>query len=134
MAEVRYLAKDFYTYVASQSSTLNAGDNSSASVTIEADSDFFWQNATYSCFDSTDKFVLNPMLSVMLVDSANGRNLMSQAVALGDIAGTGQLPFILPHARIFNARGTIQVTFYNTSTSTQYYNVALNFTGTKMFR
>lgn len=132
------IKKDFYTYPVSLSSALTAGSQATQSISIEADASFVWVK---SCFFAslasaaqTDSSRVIPLINVQITDSGSGRNLQSAPVPISCMAGQGELPFILPVPREFKARSTINVTFNNFSTATDYSDVSLLMIGYKIFQ
>jgi hypothetical protein len=58
---------------------------------------------------------------------------MNAPIPLAALAGSGQLPFILPTPKIFQARGTIAVQLANVTAGDTYSSIYLEFIGTKLF-
>lgn len=77
-----------------------------ATVTIDNDADFEWR---WIVANATGLF------SVSLLDKFTSRPLMSAAVNGENIAGTAQLPFILPKPYLLRRTSTIQGTFNDRS-------------------
>lgn len=127
-----YFARDFFTYELDFSG-LGPGLTQTQSFVIQADADFLLTKLTFAAFDGTGAFVANPEVSILLQDGGSGRNLMSQSVPVGNLFGSGSLPFILPRQRLFVSRSQVQVTATNFS-ATNTYNVRLSFIGEKGFR
>jgi hypothetical protein len=73
-----------------------------------------------------------PNVTILITDTSSGRALMNQPAPLSSLFGTGQLPFILPTSKLFQSRGSVQVSITNLST-TVYTNIYLSFIGTKLF-
>ena len=107
--------RDFYVYEA-QATLLAVGASSNDVINIEADSDFILQKLAYqadlnSGDPVTDSTRVIPNVSVQLIDTGSGRQLMQQPIPIPSFFGTGQLPFILPNPRLFMRNSTIQVAF-----------------------
>lgn len=132
-----YSARDEFTY-SFLLSTLTAGSSQPGSITIDADSDFFWQKAAVHCAvagASQQQATLEiPELTINIVDQSSGRALMNIPVAVSTIFGTAGLPFILPMERVFKSRSQISCTVYNVSAATDYSSVWFSFIGIKAFR
>jgi len=126
-----YIAKEFFVYTASLAS-LAAGVSNADQINIEADSDFMINKTTFTVFDTNGDIVANPNLTVQLTDSASGRNLFDEPQAITSVAGTAQLPFVPPVAKLLRAKSTFTVTFSNRSAATMYL-IAMSFAGTKMY-
>lgn len=122
-----YFAKDFFVYEADFTTAIAASGSASATFTIQADSDFLW---TKSAFIQTGTGVP----AILVQDTGSGRNLMTQAVPVSSIFGTGQLPFILPRQRIFVARATVTITITNLDAVNPITTLRLSFIGEKGFR
>lgn len=136
-APSKYMAKDFFVYQIPFTSAIAAGGQATNQVTLDADADFLWQKFTcYAAVGSdgqTESTRVVPGLSVIITDTASGRQLMNSAVPLAALIGTGPLPFILPTPKIFQSRGTISAQLQNLTDNTTYSQVYLAFVGTKLF-
>lgn len=130
------IVKDYYSYSALVSS-LASGASQSASISIEADSEFV--AVKYSYFvdiagaTQTDATKVVPLISMELTDTGSGRSLQNIALPIDTIAGRGDLPFILPQPRRFKAKSTIQFRFTNYSAATTYANIYFVMSGYKVF-
>jgi hypothetical protein len=97
--------------------TLASGVSKGANVQIQADSDFEWSKTTfYAVLTGAGEPVAQTEavgISINIVDTGTGRNLMYAPVALTTLAGNGQLPFIIPQPRIFKANAVCQMTAAN---------------------
>lgn len=136
-ATSKYFAKDFFVYQIGPFATLAPAAQLPGNVTLDADSDFLWQKfnvfATTGNDGTTADAAIVPAITVSIKDTASGRDLMTSAVPLPALAGNGQLPFILPTPKIFQARGTIAVNVANISDNATYTGIYLVFIGTKLF-
>lgn len=136
-APSKYFAKDFFAYVIGPFDDLANGQQLPGNVTLDADSDFLWQK--FNCFsmfvDGNGDTVIDtkPMVTLTIKDTASGRDLMNGPVPLANLAGDGQLPFILPTPKVFQSRGTIAVNVQNIHPSITYLSIYLTFVGTKLF-
>lgn len=105
---------------------------------IEADADFKlmkmarWGYLNGATFPYNGNNLME--IAVALKDGSTGRDLTFQPVPLDSIAGSGELPAILPLYRIFKAKATIQATFSNFSSANTYDQIQLTLIGTKLFR
>jgi hypothetical protein len=135
-APASYFARDFYVYELDFFALAN-GSSATSNFTIQADSDFFWTSAMYladiAAATLTDSTRVIPLVTVLITDTGSGRQLMSSAMPLASLFGTGQLPFVLPRQRLFKANSTITVTAANYSTASTY-NFRLSFLGEKAFK
>ena len=127
--------RDFYIYE-SESLGLVAGGNSNDIINIEADSDFLLQKFTYEADIAAAAFTFNtkplPIVTIQLIDSGSGRQLMQNPIPLTSFMGDGQLPFILPNPRKFLRNSTIQIA-YNNFDAAVTYNIRLAFIGYKIY-
>lgn len=130
---VNYI-EDWFTYQTSVALLLQ-GSTAITNIQLDADSDFVLTKLTGSIKeDGADTFV-DPdaaWITILMVDSGSGRQLMNNPVPWGATVGSGQLPYVLPQPRIFKARSNIALTFANFSTGTDY-NVFLSLAGRKVF-
>lgn len=128
--------RDIFTYTINFASLANAA-NATGQFTIEADSNFLWQEASYQADVAlaavTDSSRIIPLVNVTIQDSGSGRQLMNTATPIPNIFGTGELPFLLPTPRFFRAQTTVSINVSNYSTATTY-NLRLSFIGTKFFK
>ena len=126
--------KDFYIYTLSL--TAASGATATGNIPIQADSDFILEKLTYIAdianAGQTDSSRIVPLITVLITDSGSGRQLMSAAVPVPNIFGTGQIPFILPTPRLFKARANIAVSVANYDAADDY-NIKLSFIGKKLF-
>ncbi|MES9901027.1 MAG: hypothetical protein ABW148_18675 [Sedimenticola sp.] len=128
--------KDFYVYE-EDFSALASGASDIGSINIQADSDFVVQKLTYfadiAAAAQLDGTRIIPLVTIQITDSGSGRNLMEAPVALSNIFGTGELPFILPQPKLFLARSTISISVTNFDAAVTY-NLRLSLIGYKVFR
>lgn len=133
----QYVARDFYTYEEDfLVADLIAGATLNGSIEIQADSDFVWQKAAFFAdlagAPQTDSSRVLPLVTVQLVDTGSGRNLLELAAPITSLFGSGELPFVLPIPRLFFARSTVQVQISNFSAATAY-GLRLSFIGYKAY-
>lgn len=133
--QVDNIRRDFYIYEAT-ALALVAGGNANVIINIEADSDFLLQKFAYQADIAAAAFTFNtkplPNVTIQLIDSGSGRQLMQNPTPVTSFMGDGQLPFILPNPRKFLANSTIQVAFANFDAAVTY-NIRLAFIGYKIY-
>lgn len=133
--KVDTVRRDFYVYEAEALAILPAGSANDI-INIEADSDFILQKfafqADIAAAAYTDATRPWPNISVQLIDSGSGRQLMQNPIPVTSFMGTGELPFILPNPRKFLRNSTIQVAFTNFDAAVTY-NIRLAFIGYKIY-
>jgi hypothetical protein len=130
-----YFARDFFVYEVDVLA-LGPGQSTTQTFTIQADSDFLWTKGAYYVDNGsapTASTRILPQCTVLIQDTGSGRNLMSSAVPVSSLFGTGELPMILPRQRLFVARAQVQVVMSNFNT-VDTYNMRLSFIGEKAFR
>lgn len=132
----RVIAEDYYIY-AIQFEDIGAGVTQTGFVQIEADSDFLIQKLAYfSNIAGAPQTVTTldvALVTVLIVDTGSGRQIMNQAIPLGAFFGDGRLPYILPTPKLFVKNSRINVTIFNFSAGTEYDDIWLNFEGKKIF-
>lgn len=128
--------RDWFTYFLSFGSIAAAASNTQ-SFNIQADSDFELMQIAASgnkngAAEPWPQDVQLPF-NMFITDTGTGRNLMSAAVPLSLLSGSGRLPFIMPQERVFEAKSTVtvQLTSYGGST---YDNIGIAFIGAKLFQ
>lgn len=126
---------DFYIYE-TDFAALAAGSTVTNTINIQADADFVVQKLTFfadiAAAAQTDSGRVIPLCSVLITDTGSGRQLMSSAVPIPSMFGTGEIPYILSQPKIFSARSNIQIQVANFSAATAY-NLKLSFIGVKQF-
>jgi len=133
------IRRDFYIYGSQAGTTaipLAAGASANDIINIEADSDFILQKLTYEADIAGAAFIEStrpiPNVTVQLIDSGSGRQLMQNPVPIPAIFGTGELPFILANPRLFAKNSTIQVAYTNFDAAAGY-TIRLSFIGYKIY-
>jgi hypothetical protein len=132
-----YIAKEYFTYEINLPAPLVAGANANGYVTIDKDSDFFWQKATAHVTvgnqGTTRQNEQIPEVDIIITNTTSGRAIMNTQVPIRNIFGTGEIPFILPIETYFGATSQIACTFYNVSANLDYSTVKISFIGIKAF-
>ncbi len=134
-APKQYNAYDFFVYEV-DFTNIAPGGSSTAGFTIQQEADFLLTKITM-CPDIAGAFYDDstrpvPLVTIMINDTGSGRNLMSSAVPLPNIFGSGGLPFILPRQRLITASSVVNVTLTNYDAA-ETYNIRLSFIGEKAF-
>jgi len=132
----RVIAEDFYTYNI-QFEDLAVGATGTGFIQIEADSDFLIQKLAYfsningaaQTFNTIDI----PLVTILIVDTGSGRQIMNAPVPVSAMFGDGRLPYILPTPKLFVKNSRINVTLFNFSSGTEYDDIWINFEGKKIF-
>ena len=137
--------RDWYSYPLNFINLLVAGTRyivpgvpQTLNIQIDAAADFYWTAGTFqACVNGvttaqTQTSSILPFVSILINDGASNRNLMQNAVLLGNVFGNGVWPHRLQHPRLFKKNSTIAVTLANLD-ATNAYDVLLNFEGFKIY-
>lgn len=130
--------RDFYVYEARTTlgTPIPVAGSQNDVINIEADSDFILQKLSYQADIAAAAFTDStrpiPNVTVQLIDTGSGRQLMQNPIPIPSFFGTGQLPFILSNPRLFMRNSTIQVAFTNFDAAIAY-NIQLAFIGYKVY-
>lgn len=95
---------------------LTTGDTVTSIVRIESATDFIWFKTTYNTEDeppvSLDASTrILPLVDVQVQVSGADRNLFNNPVPVENMAGTGELPFVLPAPMILLANSEVRFDF-----------------------
>lgn len=124
--------KDFFAY---ETDFLGMGPSATQTLPeqIQGDSDFLFValNRVVTAVDNVTVKTFAPF-TLQIADAGSGRNLGDQAIHLENIAGTAQLPGILPFPKIIRQASTLSLTLTNLDTVNSY-NVRLTLLGFKIF-
>ena len=135
----KYASRNFFVYetdLSTAAASLAPAASAQLTFNIAGDSDFFWTKfAVCALAASGDAATITapPAVSMLLTNTTTGRQYSSFAVPLPNMAGTGQLPFILPQITMWQAKSTIVAQLLNLSSDTTYGNIFLSFEGIKAF-
>ena len=119
--------------------SLLTATNAVDSFTTQNDSDLIITKTTYFCHTvttsaPTESTRVIPWATVLMTDTASGRQLMDEATMLTALFGTGELPFIWPEPYKISNNSTFSVTVANITTGAgETYNIRLQFHGIKLF-
>lgn len=134
-AQPNIIARDFFTYNF-QYTDLLAQTSATGFIQIEADSDFLVRKMTYFSTVSGAAVTFNtndvPQVSLVIIDTGSGRQLMNNPVPISDIFGDGRMPFILPTPKLFVKNSRISLQAFNFGTD-DYDDLWVNFIGEKIF-
>jgi hypothetical protein len=109
---------------------LSATQTLGLNITADADFVILYGTRIVTAVDNTT-FVANVPELVTLVDTGAGRQLMSSAVHIDELFGTGQLPAYWSFPKLMRAGSTLSVTLQNLEATAR--NVRLSFHGFKVF-
>lgn len=127
--------RDFYNY-AQRATGLAAGATTSLTFQIEADSYFYWNALTYQVDEAGADITYSGqplgLITIVLFDSASGRQLMANPTPISTVAGDGRHPFRLPKPRRIAPTSQITATLVNYSAATTY-NISVVLSGFKVY-
>jgi len=115
-----------------KTTSLAAGGSAQSTAQINSDSDFFAQKAMFWA-DVAGTVNAQPLVNIQLVDAASGKQLLTAPTPMYLLAGTGELPWVLPMVRKWDANSQIQMTFTNFSSATTYANIYFAFAGVRRY-
>lgn len=131
-----YASRNFFVYESDITAALNAAAGANLTFNIAGDSDFFWTKFAAFALVGGAATLRNadqlPAVTMLLINTTTGRQYSSSAVPLPNMAGTGELPFILPQITMWQRKSTIQVQLQNVG-NVNYSNLYLSFMGIKAF-
>jgi hypothetical protein len=74
-----------------------------------------------------------PLVTLKITDIASGFSFMNNAVPLFDMAGSGELPYVLPTPQFILANAVLQFSFTNISNATTYTALQIQLHGYKLY-
>jgi hypothetical protein len=132
----KYSFKTQFAYEADFVSAFAPAASTTLTFNIAGDSDFFWTKfqafaivGGVATLRTQDQL---PYVTALIVNTTNGRQYSNLPAPLPNIAGTAELPFILPQITLWENKSTISVQLANIGNVT-YSSVLLTFSGIKAF-
>ena len=127
-----------FTYQVPVISNLAAGATSApAQVLIDSGSDFLWQCGVYEFDLAAAAYTYNtrpmPNMTLVINDSAAGRNLQNAAVPVGAIFGPVEKPIARPLPYLFGAAATVTFTATNFDAAVATGNLRLSLLGQQIY-
>lgn len=127
----------FYIYTFSLDA-LAAGAVGSDVINIENDSQFVWTKTSYFAdiaggAQENDTRVI-PLIQCQFIDSGSARQFFDEPQPINNIAGQGNIPFILPAPFIFSNNANIAGSFSNYSAATDYDNFKISLIGYRVYQ
>ena len=126
---------DYYAYNF-EILALAGGDSDSDVQQIEAESNFIWVKtsgfADIALAIQTYNTRVVPLVTIQVTDVGSGRSLFSGPTAWSNVVGWGEIPYMLPIKRKWQANTAIRVDVVNLTAATTY-NLRLTFSGIKNF-
>lgn len=120
----------FYVYSVFFDDLANAGVGAQQ-VNIQSDGNFVIQHLIFGCQNAAAR-VSHPDVDVQITDTSSGMTLFDRALPIWMIAGTAELPYLLPTPRVFPASSTISVSATNNDGGAR--DIYLAFMGQKVQR
>lgn len=126
----------FFYNAGSGSISIASGATASGVIQLQADAAFAWDKLTFhvtvanAALTAATRVI--PNITLLLTDTASGRQYMDQATPLSALGGDGSLPYILPVATWWRPNSSIawiMTSFEAANTDL----VRLTFHGTKVF-
>jgi hypothetical protein len=108
-------------------------------VTIQFDqnSSFNWLRTTVVADISgaveTESSLVLPLVTLLMTDQGSGQAFSNQPIPLIAIAGTAQLPYVLPTPQLLQPNASYIFSFNNYSNATTYNNLRLQLHGYRIF-
>lgn len=131
MQLARKISAYFYTYSVFFSNLAN-GSSNTQQVNIQADSNFLVQQLLLGVFAVGGAYQATPNVTLQITDASSGMTLFDRALPAIMIAGSAQLPYLLPTPRTFPASSSISVTATNSDGAAR--DIYLGFAGQKVAR
>ena len=130
--------RDLFTYQVPVFTNLAAaGGAATNQILIQNDSDFEWIAGAYE-FDLAAATYVNaaqnvPNMTILIVDTGSGRQLMNAAVPIINLFGQLGQPYTLPISKVFGRNSSIQFTATNIDAAVATGNLRLSLIGWKIF-
>lgn len=130
-------AKLLYTYSA-DSGQIAAGATATDKISIEADSDFVIVKQSMHVSDGAGAAITGagkilPNVTVQIIDTGSGRQFFDDEQPVGNLFGTGEIPFILPVQQLVRANSVLRVNFTSFEAAANR-RVQLSFIGYKLYQ
>lgn len=128
--------RQFYSYVLEVSS-MAAAATGSDSFTVEGNADFVWTKTTFMVDIASDTLTeataVLPLISWLVTDTGSSAQLWDGEQPLPNLAGRGNIPFILPIPYTFGRNSTVRAQFTNYSDNATYTNLKVSLIGYRNF-
>jgi hypothetical protein len=129
--------EDMYYAYTFRVESLAAAASQIVLVNIDADATFIWTKASVVASivnaTQTDSSRVLPLVTAQITDTGSTRQFYNTPTPITNIAGTGEIPFILPVQQMFAPNASVQIEFANISAATTYTNLYFSMIGRKVF-
>ncbi len=127
------LSKYGYAY-SGEIVALASGANGTTNVIVQADSAFLYQALCCFAYNTvTNAEVASPIAKVQITDTGSGTQLFDNPQFIRNVAGTSQLPFLLPTPRVLQPSATLLITVNNIN-SANAVTFQFTFHGQKLYK
>lgn len=117
--------------------SLAAGASQQVTIQFDQNSTFNWLRTTYAVNIAGDaeeaSLLILPEVTLQITDQGSGMSFMNAPIPLYTIAGTGQLPYVLPTPQLIQPNASFIYAFHNYSAASTYINLAVQFHGYRIF-
>jgi hypothetical protein len=126
-----------YTYNIIFAASLAAAANSTVTLQFDQVTVFKWVRTT--CYaniadaSQLDSTRVLPCVTLKITDAGSGMAFMNSPVPMFDVAGHGDLPYVLPTPQFVLANAVLQFTALNITAGTTYTNLMLQLHGYKLY-
>lgn len=127
----------YYIYNIAFNTAIASGVNSTVTQQFDQVTVFKWVRTTYyvdlAGAVQTDSSRVIPLVTLKITDAGSGMSFMNSAVPINDLAGTAEVPYVLPTPQFILANAVLQFTALNISAATTYNNLMLQLHGYKLY-
>ncbi len=127
----------FYIYQTPNIATIAASAATTNVIQFDVDSVFCWMRlnvfADIAGAVQTPSSLVVPLVTLQITDTGSGTNYFNNPVPLGSVAGSAQLPFVMPTPVMVQPTASLQFAYANFSNATTYANLRLQLIGFKVY-
>lgn len=127
----------FYIYQTPNIASIANGASTTNVLQFDIDSVFCWMRlcifADIAGAVQTPSSLVVPLVTLQITDTGSGTNYFNNPIPLGSVAGSGQLPFVMPTPQFVQPAASLQFAFANFSNATTYANLRLALVGFKVY-
>ncbi len=129
------ITKKYFTYQAV--GAVGAGGAQTFNINFEADSSFIWLKTTLVAsrdLELETQTVIVPAATIFIRDSGSGFNLMHEPIDINSLAGTAELPYMLPIGYEIQPKSNITFDIENLDPAVSYNRLGVVLHGFKAYR